>query len=139
MSDQEIKKILAALKPKAKAVHDAAKIIAADGEPINNDWIKDIGDVIKNWEICTITLEVRINERKYSERLNIKLNDGTVLLSTYNYITDYGSEFEISTFRNGPWADRLINHSKEGVMAEREKQKKEELEKKLKPFSEIDF
>lgn len=47
MSDQAIKEALAALKPEARKVHDAAKIIAADGKPINDDWIEDIGDATK--------------------------------------------------------------------------------------------
>ncbi|NNH37003.1 hypothetical protein HLH12_15975 [Acinetobacter sp. NIPH 2377] len=139
MSSQDIKQAIAELKPRAKEVHEAAKVIAAEGKPINDDWIEDIGDAEKKWEKCTIKLKVRANERKYSEWLEIILDDGTVILSTYYYITDYSSEFEINTFRNGGWVDRLINYSTENVIAEKERKKKAELEQLLKPFSSIDF
>jgi hypothetical protein len=140
MSDQAIKETLAALKPEARKVHDAAKIIAADGKPINDDWIEDIGDATKIWERCTIKIKVRApSETRYTEWVDITLDDGTVLLSSRYYIGSSSIDFDLYAFRNGAWADRLIKYSIEGVMAEKEKQKKAELEKKLKPFSEIDF
>lgn len=140
MSDQAIKETLEALKPEAKKVHEAAKIIAADGKPINEDWIEDIGDATKAWERCTIKIKVRApSDTRYTEWVDITLDDGTVLLSSRYNISSYSSDFDLYAFRNGAWVDRLITYSKEGVIAEREKQKKAELEQRLKPFSEIDF
>lgn len=140
MSDQAIKETLDALKPQARKVHEAAKIIAADGKPINEDWIEDIGDATKIWERCTIKIKVRApSETRYTEWVDIALDDGTVLLSSRDYITSSSMGFDLYTFRNGAWTDRLIKYSIEGVMAEKEKQKKAELDEKLKPFSEIDF
>ncbi len=61
-------------------------------------------------------------------------------MDTDYYISGSGnSEFEVKTFRNGAWAERFISYSTEGVQAELEKQKKVELQERLKPFSEIDF
>lgn len=144
MSNQEFEQAKANVAAIARKVHDAARIVAMDGRPINKDWIDEgnyvnSNEVTKKWEKCTIKLEVK-DARSYSERIDLKLDDGTVLLSTYYYISGSGnSEFEVSTFRNGAWVERLITYSKEDVIAEKERKEKAELEERLKPFSEIDF
>lgn len=141
ISYQEFKQAKAKAKANAKAreVHEAARIIAVDGRPINNDWIEDVGSTTKQSEKCTIKLRVK-SATSYSEWIDIILDDGTVLLSTYYYISGSGnSEFEASTFRNGAWVERFITYSTEGVNAELERQKKAELEQRLKPYAEIDF
>lgn len=70
------------------------------------------------------------------EWVDIKLDDGTVLLSTHYHTND---GFDVYTFRNGAWVERFIAYSIDGVQAELEKQKKAELQERLKPFSDIDF
>lgn len=135
MSDQAIKETLAALKPEARKVHDAAKIIAADGKPINDDWIEDIGDATKIWERCTIKIKVRApSETRYTEWVDITLDDGTVLLSSRYYIGSSSIDFDLYAFRNGAWADRLIKYSIEDVMAEKEKKKESRTRRKIKTF-----
>lgn len=139
MSDQEFEIAKAEFKVRAKELHKAARIIAADGKPINKSWIEDFGSVTKEWEKCVIKFRVK-DASSYTEWVEIILNDGTVLLSTYDYISSSGNtEFELYTFRNGAWVERFITYSTEGVIAEQERKKKAELEEKLKPFSEIDF
>lgn len=139
MSNQEFEQVKTEVKARAQKVHDAARIIAVDGRVINKDWIEDVGSTTKEWEKCTIKLRVK-DASSYSEWIDIILDDGTVLLSTYYYISGSGnSEFDASTFRNGAWVERLIAYSKDGVEAELEKQKRAELQERLKPFSEIDF
>ena len=136
MSDQEFEQAKAEAKAIARKVHDAARIIAVDGKPINKDWLEDVGDTTKKWEKCTIKLRAKDNGRNYMEWVDIKLDDGTVILSTHYHTND---GFDVYTFRNGAWAERFIAYSTEGVEAEREKQKQAELQEKLKPFSSIDF
>ena len=139
MSDQEFEQAKAEIAAKAKAVHKAARIIVADGKPISKSWIEDYGEATKNWEKCTIKFKVK-SAHSYTEWMNITLEDGTVILDTRDYISGSGnSEFDVSIFRNGAWVERFITYSNEGVQAELEKQKKAELEQKLKPFSAIDF
>jgi hypothetical protein len=70
------------------------------------------------------------------EWVDIKLDDGTLILSTHYHTND---GFEVYTFRNGAWVERFITYSKEDVIAELERQKQEELQQRLKPFSAIDF
>ena len=141
MSNQEFEQAKAEIKLKAREVHNAARIIAVDGQPINKYWIEDVGSTTKEWEKCLIKLRVT-DGSSYSEWVEIILDydDKTVLLSTYYFIGRSGnSEFEVSTFRNGAWVERFIAYSKEGVIAEQERKKKAELAEQLKPFSEIDF
>ena len=136
MSDQEFEQAKAEIAAKAKAVHKAARIIVADGKPISKSWIEDYGEATKNWEKCTIKFRAKDNGRNYMEWVDIKLDDGTLILSTHYHTND---GFEVYTFRNGAWVERFITYSKDGVEAEREKQKQAELQEKLKPFSSIDF
>ncbi|WP_291347919.1 MULTISPECIES: hypothetical protein [unclassified Acinetobacter] len=144
MSNEEFEQAKAEAKVLARKVHDAARIIAMDGRPINKNWIEegsyvDMNEATKKWEKCTINLKVK-DARSYNEWIDITLDDGTVILDTDYYISGSGnSEFEVKTFRNGAWAERFISYSTEGVQAELEKQKKVELQERLKPFSEIDF
>jgi len=140
MSDNEFEKAKAEISVIARKVHEAGKIIVADGKPINKYWIEDFGDgVKKSWEKCTIKFRVK-SAHSYSEWLSIELDDGTVILDTSYYISGSGnSEFDVSTFRNGAWVERFIAYSTEGAIAEQERQKQAELEQKLKPFSDIDF
>jgi hypothetical protein len=140
MSDKEFEAAKAEISVIAMKVHEAGKIIVADGKPINKYWIEDFGDgVTKSWEKCTIKYRVK-DAYSYSEWLNITLEDGTVILDTSYYISGSGNyDFDVSTFRNGAWVERFITYSTEGIIAEQERQKKAELEQKLKPFSEIDF
>ncbi len=144
MSDQEFKKAKAEAEALARKVYDAARIIAMDGRPINKSWINDghyenMNETTKKWEKCTINLKVK-DARSYTEWVDITLDDGTVLLNVYYYISGSGNtEFDVKTFRNGAWVERFITYSKDGVEAEREKQKQAELQEKLKPFSSIDF
>jgi hypothetical protein len=136
MSDQEYEQAKAEVKARAKEVHDAARIIAADGKTINKYWLEDVGDTTKNWEKCTIKFRAKDNGRNYMEWVDIKLDDGTLILSTHYHTND---GFDVHTFRNGAWVERFINYSKEDVIAELERQKQEELQQRLKPFSAIDF
>lgn len=139
MSDQEFEKAKAEFKVKAKELHKAARIIAADGQTINKSWIEDFGSATKEWEKCVVKFRVK-SASSYTEWVEIILNDGTVLLSTYDYISSSGNtEFEVYMFRNGAWVERFITYSKEGVAAEQERKKQAELAEKLKPFAEIDF
>lgn len=139
MSDQQVKEILVDLKPIAEAAHNAAKVIASDGARINKDWIEDIGFASADWEGCTLNLRVRATSHTYAEHVDITLKDGTVLLDTRYYNGSQSITFDIYTFRNGPWVDRLIKYSTEGMQAKKEKKNQVELEKKLKPFTTIDF
>ncbi len=84
MSDQEFEQAKAEAKAIARKVHDAARIIAVDGRPINKDWLEDVGDTTKKWEKCTIKLRAKDNGRNYMEWVDIKLDDGTVILSTHS-------------------------------------------------------
>jgi len=136
MSDQEFEQAKAEVKVKAKEVYEAALIIVMDGKPITTSWIEDVGDATKKWEKCTIKLRVQTTTRNYMDWVDIVLDDGTVLLSSHYHT---GDGFDVYTFRNGAWVERFITYSKEGVIAEQERQKQAELAEKLKPFSEIDF
>ena len=124
MSDQEFELAKAEFKVRAKELHKAARIIAADGKPISKSWIEDFGSVTKEWEKCVIKFRVK-SASSYTEWVEIILDDGTILLSTYDYISSSGNtEFEVYTFHNGAWVERFITYSKEGVIAEQERKKK---------------
>ena len=143
MSDKEFEKAKVEAKAKARKVHDAAKTIAMEGKPINRDWLDDgnyenTNEATKTWEKCTIHLKAK-DARSYSEWVTITLDDGTVLLKTYYYISDYSGDFDVSTFRTGAWVDRLITYAEKDVAADKERRKQAELQEKLKPVSEIDF
>ena len=148
MSNKEVEQAFVQAKAEisgiARKVHEAARIIAMGGRPMNKDWFNDgpwdnANEATNKWEKCTVYVKAK-SARSYSEWVTVTLDDGTILLSTYDYMSGSGnSEFDVTTFRNGAWVERFIRYSQDGVATEREKQKQAELQERLKPFSDIDF
>ena len=156
-SDPEVKEMQ--LKAEQLNIFEIIKNIANHG-----DDTKDEANIIE-WEECKlaykkqktnndistsiqrgISLAFNSLEKEYSvsNKTYLTMKDGTVLFFSEcrNYNNNIGTKEYITAFRNGKWVDRIKAYSDKLTKQHKQsliEQKNKEKERKLAPFSEIDF
>jgi hypothetical protein len=126
-------------------IHEAIKNIVNGG-----DWVKDkMGEV--EWEKCNINYRPVLSTMHTAEAFfvlgKIIMKDGTVLYESEmrSHQVDGVNNKRVrytTQFRNGKWVERLLKYSENisrQYQEELNKKEQEAHEKKMKPFSEIDF
>ncbi len=126
-SDPEVREMQE--KAEQLKIYDMIKIVANHG-----DDTKDEPNILE-WEECTLNY----NQNKLTK---LTMKDGTLLYSSEKLLLTSNAPEYIRAFRNGKWVGRLKAYSEkltqdheQSLIAKANKEK----ERKLKPFTDIDF
>lgn len=146
-SDSEVKEMQ--LKAEQLNIFEIIKNIANHG-----DNTKDEANIVE-WEECKLVYkeqELKSNtlgmlfKEGYSvtNKTHLIMKDGVVLFSSEcrNYKSSNSTKEYITAFRNGKWVDRIKAYSDKLTKEHKQsliEQKNKAKERKLAPFSEIDF
>ncbi|MDU4393486.1 MAG: hypothetical protein E7I55_05795 [Acinetobacter ursingii] len=126
-SDPEVREMQE--KAEQLKIYDMIKIVANHG-----DDTKDEPNILE-WEECTLNYN-------QNDSTKLTMKDGTLLYLSEKRIVDLKRVEYINAFRNGKWVDRLKAYSEKLTQDHKQSliaKANEEKERKLKPFTDIDF